>query len=640
MPALAPVRPIAAPRPAPVLAPAPVEVSLFDPTQEIPEPMGYLSDGLRSPVIDPRRLRPAVAAIDNKLLVLKDLLLTPRMRYDSQATARGCSYWCMKPSVRIGGGSEGDVFVSYFVPNTADPVPGAYAPDPTAEMLARALPVAVKAYRKTTFQSLERQWFFSMDLNVFKSTDHPGIRYFDVFEMDMFICIMQELGVLSLEQYRMACRPVVKPEDRLLDPEVDKESALEKRKMVRALCLAVDQLHSTARIVHRDLRLPNVMLTREGLLKLCDFGLARRLPDMNCSFVLTSGGHMGRRYNCQPYEVMAAVMEIEANRQQRKQAADGDQDPDSANSGSLDDEDNEVEPSESDGDDEESRIPVGFASDIFMLGGLISYILTLSEPYNNKHVCPLPDGSIPSPIVIHASIVNDMPWMAHLLGHMLSHNRSERPRIKDVLCHPVFSNWWLWQGCITDLNNHLTAEKTKPTEHSVKYYLELLKPIEKKMFSDRHRNWSTIVTEFMPREVSQRIQVADRDLNAPLMMETMGSRQRNGQVILAPHPLPNMHDAVRWARNFFAHVMDRHRPGASFDAFLTALRNNNTQKAGEFFCKNAGINWLLPELWAAMVTNNKAISIKKLQLRAEMEKLQKEAEKGQHLFGLWNQTDA
>jgi serine/threonine protein kinase len=47
---------------------------------------------------------------------------------------------------------------------------------------------------------------------------------------------------------------------------------------MKSVCSAVAYAHDSA-VIHRDIKPGNVLLTSSGAVKLCDFGLSRRLPD-------------------------------------------------------------------------------------------------------------------------------------------------------------------------------------------------------------------------------------------------------------------------------------------------------------------------------------------------------------------------
>ena len=48
------------------------------------------------------------------------------------------------------------------------------------------------------------------------------------------------------------------------------------KRLMKDLLLGIELLHSK-NIVHRDLKTSNLLYSNEGILKICDFGLARRV---------------------------------------------------------------------------------------------------------------------------------------------------------------------------------------------------------------------------------------------------------------------------------------------------------------------------------------------------------------------------
>ena len=69
---------------------------------------------------------------------------------------------------------------------------------------------------------------------------------------------------------------------------LDEEGTLSEDKMQIVACQLLSALHylHADRILHRDIKPQNILLTNEGIIKLCDFGFARSM-DLN-TYVLTS----------------------------------------------------------------------------------------------------------------------------------------------------------------------------------------------------------------------------------------------------------------------------------------------------------------------------------------------------------------
>mmetsp|Transcript_26802 Transcript_26802/g.68179 ORF Transcript_26802/g.68179 Transcript_26802/m.68179 type:complete len:322 (+) Transcript_26802:61-1026(+) len=91
------------------------------------------------------------------------------------------------------------------------------------------------------------------------------VKLFDVFQSPTTLFLLQEVASKDLMAYAIAC-----PEGVLAEPET--------QGYVAGLLSAVQHLHGL-RIVHRDIKATNVLLSDCGEVRLADFGLAVRLPD-------------------------------------------------------------------------------------------------------------------------------------------------------------------------------------------------------------------------------------------------------------------------------------------------------------------------------------------------------------------------
>jgi serine/threonine protein kinase/formylglycine-generating enzyme required for sulfatase activity len=70
-------------------------------------------------------------------------------------------------------------------------------------------------------------------------------------------------------------------------------STAEVMPLIAQLCPALDYAHAKAKVVHRDLKPANLLLTRDGELKITDFGIARSLTESRTRLTGQSSGTSG-----------------------------------------------------------------------------------------------------------------------------------------------------------------------------------------------------------------------------------------------------------------------------------------------------------------------------------------------------------
>ena len=119
--------------------------------------------------------------------------------------------------------------------------------------------VSIKIISKEVIQrdKLEKE------LNIMKALDHPfAIALFDFFENDQnYFIVMENVEGTSLHQH-------IKEHGAF--PEW-----LCKHFFCQIICV-LDYLHNKLKIAHRDLKLDNIMLDRNGNIRLIDFGLGNQ----------------------------------------------------------------------------------------------------------------------------------------------------------------------------------------------------------------------------------------------------------------------------------------------------------------------------------------------------------------------------
>ena len=124
--------------------------------------------------------------------------------------------------------------------------------------------MAIKRLHSLPGNAEDLQLFFRQEATLLAKLNHPNVvRYFGVSFCEPHFYIVTEFCPSTLHALISECH---------------EQSILLKDEHLEALALGVATgmayLHSKS-IVHRDLKPENVLLTREGGVKICDFGLAR-----------------------------------------------------------------------------------------------------------------------------------------------------------------------------------------------------------------------------------------------------------------------------------------------------------------------------------------------------------------------------
>lgn len=105
---------------------------------------------------------------------------------------------------------------------------------------------------------------FLAEAHAVAQLDHPGI-----------VPIYEVVTAVPVQFYAMAFIDGLSLQQRLKNGPLPPSEALH---VMRAVCDAVEHAHRQ-RLIHRDLKPANILLTKDGVPKLTDFGLVRRLDD-------------------------------------------------------------------------------------------------------------------------------------------------------------------------------------------------------------------------------------------------------------------------------------------------------------------------------------------------------------------------
>lgn len=136
--------------------------------------------------------------------------------------------------------------------------------------------VAFKAIPKDTIRDTKMKNQLVREVEAMKRINHPHIiRFYDFFETDTEFCIVCEYvsGPTLLEK--------VNEDGPFPEHEV--------RRLFSQLVSAVDYLHTSAKVVHRDLKCENVIIDPRGNVRIIDFGLSNVLETDDSLFETKCG---------------------------------------------------------------------------------------------------------------------------------------------------------------------------------------------------------------------------------------------------------------------------------------------------------------------------------------------------------------
>jgi serine/threonine-protein kinase len=131
--------------------------------------------------------------------------------------------------------------------------------------------VAVKVLRSEFVNDTEFVKRFRIESQAAASLSHPNIvSIYDVGqEGDVQYIVMEYVDGITLKEY------------------IDSEGIIEWREAINIsiqICQAIENAHKN-KIVHRDIKPHNILLTKDGVAKVTDFGIARAVTNTTITMV-------------------------------------------------------------------------------------------------------------------------------------------------------------------------------------------------------------------------------------------------------------------------------------------------------------------------------------------------------------------
>jgi len=551
----------------------------------------WSKDGLLRPVLPRELLNAVVQEVDfeSRFLSLREAYATVRSAPDPDATRMVCKqldhgtvHFIKDATYQLGESSQGDVYMALYVSGSVQDVA-----DINPEACFQE--VALKLYNTQNSKDIDTVSGVSEKDGIVRIIDQ-GFSTGSYKEPQTLL--VQELGLINvwqlLDRYGESCTSVVRSH------------------IAQATCFAVSNLHSRGDedekgavqgVVHFDLRLPNILIMRDGTLKLCDFGMAKNLAAQSSGNTTDYTWSPGRlqELRAQPYEVSIEIRKRQQALQERGRRA------------LMSD---------------KAQIPQRKAGDIFMLG------LVLAQCFTAKMAPPLTDVDIlarrpPNVKKLEKSEHLQAPdprrsLFIHLIVSMLNHDDKRRPTINEVLRHPYFLTWrdifYRIRGLSQALQQPLQI-KEKNTPDDVREFHKVNALLNREI-----RTVSDLDPAF---QILENHPFADVVQNAPAQMsEAFPPRmamecQILQEGVMVAHPMQRTLASCHWIVSIVEHLRQ-----FEDEQLVSALRDwTGSARVLEFLIVLPKVNWILLGHWERTIAQ---LQIKRREEREMKDRQKKE----------------
>ncbi|KPI89440.1 putative protein kinase [Leptomonas seymouri] len=236
----------------------------------------------------------------------------------------------------------------------------------------------------TTHTSSANKAFAQAEVENMRCCHHPNIitliETYEANQIELYILEYANAGDLQT-QVETRAQPPANTNNGAPIPYREEEVLV----IFAQLCLAIRYLHNR-RIMHRDLKTPNVMLTRRGLIKLGDFGFSRQYQE-------SVSGEVGNTFCGTPYYLAPELWQ---------------------------------------------RQSYSYKADIWSLGVIIYELLALRKPFQATNLSELME------MVTRQDSFEALPAdrysseLIQLVYQMLSVDPNKRPSVSNILSSPLF----------------------------------------------------------------------------------------------------------------------------------------------------------------------------------------------------------